>query len=256
MENNSSTEDQIIKDRETAVQDKVSDFYEEQRYCLPFSKQWHDRNMKRMIGCISPVNLAGKILDNGCGIGILGDYLSGADIVGSDISGEMLKKAEGKIKELVLADSENLPFANNSFDVIFARSLLHHLPYPERGVDECYRTLKPGGQVVFQDTLMSIFSYLPRKIANWRGEHFSESHRNFRHQEIIDLVGEKFTIDKVMYSGYLAYLLGFPDIVDVSKFIPCKKITIPLLYWFDSVIEKIPLIKKQSWGIIIIGHKD
>lgn len=245
-----------IKARETAVQDKVSDYYEEQRYRLPYSKQWHDWNMKRMLGLIEPEKLKGKILDDGCGIGILGEYLPEADIVGSDISPEMLKKSAGRIKELILADSENLPFPDNSFDVIFARSLLHHLPHPEKGIAECRRVLKPGGQIVFQDTLMSVFSYIPRKIANWQGEHFSETHKNFRHQEIVGLVGKELKIEKIIYSGYFSYLLGFPDIFDVSRFIPFKKALIPMLYWLDSLVEKIPIIKKQSWGIIIAAHKE
>lgn len=253
---NGKTSEQEIKSRETAVQDKVSDFYEEQRYRLPYSKAWHDYNMKRMIDLIKSDNLNGRILDNGCGIGILGDYLPGKNIVGSDISPEMLRKSEGKIKELVLADSEALPFADNSFDVIFARSLLHHLPNPEKGVAECYRTLKPGGQIVFQDTLMSIFSYVPRKIANWQGEHFSESHKNFRKKEIESLIAGKFKIDQVLFSGYAAYLLGFPDIADIAKFIPFKKYIIPLLYRFDELVEKIPGLRNQSWGIIISAHKE
>lgn len=250
------TNGEKFKEQEKKMQDKVSDFYEEIRYLKPLSKEWHKRNMEKMISLINAEKLRGKILDNGCGIGILGDFLPQADLTGSDISPIMLAKAKNKIKKLALADSENLPFDNNYFEVVFTRSLLHHLPSPSQGVAECYRVLKPGGQIVFQDTLMSIFSYLPRKIANWQGEHFSETHKNFKRKEIIALVGEKFKIDKILFSGYLAYLLGFPDIFDIAKFIPAKKIFIPFLYWLDAIIEKIPLLKNQSWGIIILAHKE
>lgn len=244
-----------IKNKEIAMQDKVSNFYDEERYLRPYSKEWHKQNIKKMVTLIDKDKLNRKILDNGCGIGILGDYLPDRDITGSDISSEMLKKAKSRIKALVLADSEKLPFIDNTFDVIFARSLLHHLPNPQKGIDECFRVLRPGGQIVFQDTLMSIFSYIPRKIANWQGKHFSESHKNFRRQEILNLVGSKLKIEKVMFSGYAAYLLGFPDVFDIAKFIPAKKYFIPFLYILDCLIERIPVIHNQSWGIIILAKR-
>jgi len=246
-----------IKEKEAKLQDKVSEFYEEIRYKKHYSKQWHDKNLNRMINLINADKLKkGKILDNGCGTGILGDFLPTHNITGSDISREMVAKAKRKLSTAIVADSEALPFSNDTFDVIFARSLLHHLPDPEKGIYEAYRIIKPGGQIVFQDTLLSIFSFLPRKFANWRGEHFNESHRNFSKKELVKIIEKKFVIDKILFSGYFAYLLGFPDVFDVSKYIPIKKIIIPLLYNLDKLIEKIPLVRNQSWGIIILAHKE
>ena len=85
---------------------------------------------------ISEVDVSGRNLDNGCGIGLFCERLPEADIVGLDISAEMLRVAGTKSDRALLADSQNIPFADETFDTIFARSLIHHLPDPERGISE------------------------------------------------------------------------------------------------------------------------
>jgi len=45
----------------------------------------------------------------------------------------------------VQADLLNLPFPNGSFDLVFCVGVLHHLPDPQAGLRELWRTLKPGG---------------------------------------------------------------------------------------------------------------
>ena len=42
-------------------------------------------------------------------------------------------------------ERDALPFKNNTFDVIFSKSFIEHLYYPERYLKEAYRILKPGG---------------------------------------------------------------------------------------------------------------
>ncbi len=45
----------------------------------------------------------------------------------------------------VVADASNLPFGDNSIDMIVSESLLEHVPYPEAVIAEIRRVLKPGG---------------------------------------------------------------------------------------------------------------
>jgi ubiquinone/menaquinone biosynthesis C-methylase UbiE len=47
--------------------------------------------------------------------------------------------------ELRQADAESLPFANDSFDLVYSYGVLHHSPNTERAVAEVHRVLKPGG---------------------------------------------------------------------------------------------------------------
>ncbi len=50
----------------------------------------------------------------------------------------------------VKADICNLPFKENSFDVILCNHVLEHIPNDARAMDELYRILKPGGWGIFQ----------------------------------------------------------------------------------------------------------
>ena len=241
-----------LNQQEIKVQDRVSDYYEDKRYALSYSRAYHNWWSQKML---SLVQLRGRILDNGCGTGHFADFLKDFEVVGLDISSGMLKYARRRYSKVVQGDSQNLPFPDNYFEVVLARSLLHHLPDPERGLAEIKRVLKPGGQAVFSDTLNSILTNLPRKILN-RGEHFSAGHRNFHRAEILKIISSKLTVKEVYYFGYLAYpLLGFPDVINLYKYFPAKKIMTPLLIKIDQLISRIPLISRQACGIMVSAVK-
>ena len=53
--------------------------------------------------------------------------------------------ASGLSSQLQTADAENLPFANNSFDIVYSWGVLHHSPNTPKAVDEVWRVLRPGG---------------------------------------------------------------------------------------------------------------
>jgi len=234
--------------KEIAVQDKVAIEYEQKRYQVDYAQKYHDWWTDQML---KRVNLSGRILDNGCGIGLLYEKIEAEKIVGLDLSSEMLRHARKFSDQLVLGNSQQLPFKDNSFDLVFCRSLLHHLPDPELAVKEIARVLKPGGEVVLVDTNASILSLLPRKIAN-KGEHFSEEHQNLSRKKLESLLGPYFEVDDVAYFGYIAYpLLGFPDLVSVFKYVPFKPFFASILMGIDKVLSCLPLIRSQSWAILI-----
>ncbi len=95
-------------------------------------------------------NLSGKkVLDLGCGTGrLIGHLLElGATVVACDVSEEMMKIAKRKFNrvEFFLADAEELPFENSSFDLVIASFLVVHLQNPSFAFKEVYRVLKPDG---------------------------------------------------------------------------------------------------------------
>ncbi len=241
---------------EIETQNFVADFYEERRYKNIYSRKWHDWHIKMMLGLADKEKLEkGKILDNGCGNGILAEYIAGDDLYGIDISPKMADLAKKRMKNVTIGDSENLPFGAEVFDVVFSRSLLHHLIEPQNAVKEAYRVLKFDGQAIFDDTLRSFLNVLPRKIAN-RGKHFSSSHKNFKESELINLIRPLFKIEKIVYSGFVAYpVFAMPDLINFSKFIPFKNIIFKILMAIDNIFMKLPLIKKQAWGITILARK-
>ena len=69
----------------------------------------------------------------------------------------MADAAEGC--QAMQSDAENLPFADNSFDIVYSNGVLHHTPDTERSIDEVYRVLKPGGQAVIMLYCKSSWHY-------------------------------------------------------------------------------------------------
>ncbi|MCK6576568.1 MAG: class I SAM-dependent methyltransferase [Anaerolineae bacterium] len=81
-----------------------------------------------------------------------------ARMIASDYAPVMLEAAQRFITgkgltnvDYVPADAENLPFRPETFDLITCRIAAHHFPDIFRFVQECARTLKPGGTLVVQD---------------------------------------------------------------------------------------------------------
>ena len=189
-----------------------------------------------------------KILDVGCGIGFVSQLYPNFDIVGIDVSDEMLKRNPHK---WIKAEAENIPFDNNTFDFVICRSLLHHLEHPHIGLAEMFRVLKPGGRWVCWDPNYSFFSEIFRKIAR-NTSRFSHIHKNFRASELLDMIRYTgFEIVEERYIGFLAYpLLGFPDIINFR---------IPLgigraLMAFDKLLEK-TIFRKLAWSLMIKAAK-
>lgn len=99
----------------------------------------------------------GDILDLGCGSGRnFAAMAKDANIYAVDFSGEMLKFAEKKSKDLKLnvitekSESDKLSFKDNFFDATICVAVLHCIDSKEKRqntIKEIYRTLKPGSDV-------------------------------------------------------------------------------------------------------------
>jgi SAM-dependent methyltransferase len=78
-------------------------------------------------------------------------------VVASDVSEGMLRTLSGSAERLglsslvetVVCDAEELPFPEDSFDIVFGHAVLHHIPDLERAFREFRRVLKPGGVIAF-----------------------------------------------------------------------------------------------------------
>lgn len=94
-----------------------------------------------------------KFLEPGIGTGRIGFPIikQGYSYTGIDISEAMMNQLRGKFSEmpenltLIQGDAANLPFADNSFDVILTTHILHCLEDSLVGLTEIKRVLKPNG---------------------------------------------------------------------------------------------------------------
>ena len=95
-----------------------------------------------------------KILDVGCGTGLVGKYLyeSGfSNFDGLDISAPMLENAKGRgYKQLVIGSlSQRLPMADNSYDATLCVGVFTHGHVTSDGLLELIRITKKGGFICF-----------------------------------------------------------------------------------------------------------
>ncbi len=111
------------------------------------------------------------LLDCGCGTGpmisLLYENDSTKHYTGLDITPRMIEV--GKSKNLkgvdwIVGDCENLPFDDNSFDVIICSNSFHHYPNPQKFFDSVKRVLRPEGRLILQD-------YTAPKVVLWLMNH-------------------------------------------------------------------------------------
>lgn len=185
--------------------DTISSDYDGLNRVISFGidKSWKKKVLK-MVASKKPAN----ILDIATGTGdmaILLAQTTAQKIVGLDISAGMLDVGRKKIEaknlsskiEMVHADSENIPFGDNSFDAITVGYGIRNFETLEKGLAEIYRVLKPGGTLVILET--SNPTKTPYK-----------QFYTFYTKNILPLIGRMFSKDQSAY-GYLSESAnGFP----------------------------------------------
>ncbi len=137
------------------------------------------------------------ILDIATGTGdlaILLNQTNAKKIIGLDISAGMLEVGKQKIAaknlsqtiEMVIGDSEKMPFQDNTFDAITVAFGVRNFENLEKGLTEILRVLKPNGTFVILETS------IPTKFPFKQGY-------TFYSKKILPLIGKLFSKDKVAY---------------------------------------------------------
>ncbi len=105
-----------------------------------------------------------RALDVACGPGIVAEALAqdAGEVIACDITPEMLSRASRRFARAGLANvrcvpgkAEALPFDDDSFDVVFTRSSLHHFPAPALALREMVRVLRASGRAIIMDVTSS-----------------------------------------------------------------------------------------------------
>jgi SAM-dependent methyltransferase len=121
--------------------------------------QYHFEKLHHLLRLVDFGGYAGRrVLEVGCGAGTdLARFAKGGALVsGVDLSPSAIALARQNFEQRRLAgdlreaDGEHLPFADDTFDVVYAHGVVQYTTNPQRLVDECRRVLRPGGEAVFQ----------------------------------------------------------------------------------------------------------
>jgi demethylmenaquinone methyltransferase/2-methoxy-6-polyprenyl-1,4-benzoquinol methylase len=186
------------KEQVAKMFDNISGGYDGMNRVISFGVdiKWRKKVLK-LVAAKNPET----ILDIATGTGDLAIMMSQTNakkITGIDISEGMMAIGRKKIAaknlsdkiELVLADSENMPFPDNTFDAITVGFGIRNFEHLETGLAEILRVLKPGGIFVILETSV------PEKAPFKQGYAFYTKY-------ILPLIGRLFSKDRSAY-GYLS----------------------------------------------------
>lgn len=177
------------------------------------------------------------ILDIATGTGDLAIAMAkatDAKITGFDLSAGMLEVGRKKVKEeslenrieMIQGDAENMPFEDNSFDVITVAFGVRNFENLGKGLDDIYRVLKPGGKFIILE--FSQPEAVPMKQLY-----------SFYSRYILPRIGKKISKDQSAYTYLPDSVKAFPHGEEMKKILKNSNFVEP----FD---------KKLTFGIASI----
>lgn len=129
-----------------------------------FSFRGKVRELRKRIADLARLQPGEQVLDVGCGTGTLAldaarrvghtGHVAGIDPAAEQIAYARTKAAWRHVPiDFQTGAIEQIPFADQTFDVVFSTLMMHHLPAPlkRQGLAEAARVLKPGGRLVIAD---------------------------------------------------------------------------------------------------------
>ena len=193
------------KEQVAQMFDNISENYDGLNRVISFGI---DVKWRKKVVSIIGKNNPKQILDIATGTGDLAIMMAGLNpdkVIGLDISAGMLEVGKQKIAkanlsekiEMIVGDSENMPFDDNTFDAITVSFGVRNFANLNNGLKEINRVLKPGGTFVILETSV------PTKFPYKQGYHFHTS-------VILPIIGKLFSKDKVAYSYLSKSANSFP----------------------------------------------
>jgi demethylmenaquinone methyltransferase/2-methoxy-6-polyprenyl-1,4-benzoquinol methylase len=191
------------KDQVATMFNNISKNYDDLNRVISFGI---DISWRKKVVQIVSKNNPQQILDIATGTGDLAlmmSTLASEKIIGLDISEGMLSVGKEKISkaqlndkiEMVVGDSEDIPYADNTFDAITVSFGVRNFANLDKGLGEIRRVLKSGGILVILETSN------PTKFPFKQGYKFYTSF-------ILPVIGKLFSKDKIAYS-YLSESANF-----------------------------------------------
>lgn len=193
------------KEQVAQMFDTISKNYDDLNRVISFGidVKWR-KKVVQIIGKTNPK----QILDIATGTGDLAIMMAGLNpdrVVGLDISSGMLEVGKQKIGkqnlsdtiDMIVGDSENMPFDDNTFDAITVSFGVRNFANLDKGLTEIRRVLKPGGTLVILETSV------PTKFPYKQGYRFHTA-------VILPIIGKLFSKDKVAYSYLSESANSFP----------------------------------------------
>lgn len=146
-----------------------------------------------------------------------------------DFSPKMINRAKElnpeKADKCILASAHQLPFSDNTFDVIVANGLMHHLKVQgilEQSIKEFYRVLKPNGKICIFDrafNLVPVFFFYLRKplklIYKPKSQCSTSNEPHFLEKDLKEILKHSFKIEKRKFivNVFFQILIIFTNVI-------------------------------------------
>jgi len=199
----------------------------------------------QILASLAEIKAEKKILELGCGTGeyTLRLVKTGSNIIAIDISNSLIQQAKQKVNSanFIIANAENLPFKDNTFDAIVGNAVLHHLNL-DNALSEIKRVLKSGGSIAFTEPNMlnpqNLIVKNIKLIKSWVGE--SPDERAFFKWQVLRILTNQ---------GFTAVVVKPFDFLHPVT----PRLLIPLVNKLGKILEKMPLIKEIAGSLMIKG---
>jgi demethylmenaquinone methyltransferase/2-methoxy-6-polyprenyl-1,4-benzoquinol methylase len=182
------------------------------------------RIWKRRVAALAKVSSGSRALDLCCGTGDISFVLAqrGAETTGLDFSPQMLAVAAQRQQhnsqsairnpQFLQGDAQQLPFSENSFDIVTIGYGLRNLTSWERGLDEMHRVARPGARLIVLD-------FGKPTNALWRAVYFTHLRMS------VPLIGLLFCGNASAYAYILESLKHYPAQLAVAEKMRQLKLT-------------------------------
>ena len=192
--------------------------------------QYHFEKLHHLPALIDFVRWRGKaVLDVGCGAGVevvrfakAGAHAFGVDLAPSAVALTRKNVMQHGVRAgIACADGERLPFADNTFDFVYAHGVVQYAASDEAVVAECHRVLRPGGRVIVQVynrvswlNLLSTVMAVPLEHEDapvLRRYTIEELERLMARFKAVTVIPERFPVKSRLHKGWkgVAFNAGF-----------------------------------------------
>jgi SAM-dependent methyltransferase len=238
--------------RELEAQDHALAEYSDPGFLMPrYERQMAELALVRLFGGELP---KGRILDAGCGIGLLGRLYPGLELVGLDASMTLLREAAVGYRLRVEASAEALPFQDHSFDVVVALNMLHHVINPDAAVREFARVLKLGGTLVAVDPRKVAPIELAKRLLRGKNKAFAPTHKAFTVAEYEQLIRQNglFEVTEALRVGLLSLLgMGGLDALQLSPLLPARDRIASAFVAADRLAFAVPGVARSGLNLAL-----
>lgn len=172
-----------------------------ERFFAVEDSYWWSRWVRDMVqDWLPPLTSDMRVLDLGCGTGILSQDLQGkATVVSADYAALALAYCRRRhLRRLVQADGHALPLRNAAFDVVLAVDTIEHLADDAAALREVRRIIKPRGMVIINVPAFQ-FLWSSHDVAN---QHFRRYSRP-QLRRVVEAAG--FQLSKLTYTNLLLF---------------------------------------------------